>query len=122
MSYTIQFAYSGGDYTTCSIRSYTDNTYTSYTILGSIPYSNNGSFTTILDLDAYFIKFVPLDSDGNEGTPSTENSKSKNSVIYNYNYVTSESVYLPEFTYNLYYLVIGGGGSGGAAGGPRPRG
>lgn len=117
-SYTIQFAYSGGAYTTCSIRSYTDNTYTAYSSLGTISYSGSGTFTTsTLNLNAYYINFVPLDSNSNEGTASTGMSKSKTSTTYDYNFATVNSASLPTFTYNIYYILIGGGGSGGSGGG-----
>ena len=118
-SYTIQFAYSGGAYTTCSIRSYTDNTYTAYSSLGTISYSSSGTFTTsTLSLNTFYIKFVPLDSNSNEGTASTGMSKTKANTSRDYTTVqTNTSFTLQVFTYNVFYILIGGGGSGGSGGG-----
>ena len=120
-SYTIQFTYSGGSYATCGVRLYTSSAYTTYTTLGTISSisSSSTTFTTgTMTATPFYIKFVPIDSNGNAGTGSTGMSKSMSSTTYNFTAVqTNSTSSLPAFTYDVYYLLIGGGGSGGSGGG-----
>lgn len=120
-SYNITFTYSGGSYATCSVRLYDSSAYTTFTTLGTISSisSTNTTFTTgTMTATPFYIKFVPLDSNGNAGTGSAGMSKTMNNSTHDYTTVqTNTSFTLQVFTYNVYYFLIGGGGSGGSGGG-----
>lgn len=120
-SYTITFTYSGGSYATCEVRLYSSSAYTTFTAtLGTINSisSSNTTFTTgTMTGTVFYIKFVPLDSNGNAGTGSAGMSKTMANSTHDYTTVqTNTSFTLQVFAYNVFYFLIGGGGSGGSGG------
>ena len=115
-SYTINFSYSGGTYTTCKVQISSDST--NFSTIGTISYASSGTYTTgTLTSYAFYIKLVPYDSNSNAGTSSNQINKYKGNATYTYNTIqTLTALSLPTFTYNVYFIVIGGGGSGGTGG------